>query len=422
VVRAPSTANEDWVQDALLDVARFISHHLGRVDSYRSLWGGIDKNVQAADKVAVEAALFALVADRAVTSEGHPYLATTLGEIVERLTPLIRSPENLRALARAPHSATTLGIGHALLTRLGSESRLFDELVRDSFDSGLAHASERMPHRLLEARWVAGLLDLHWDRDLQSILVGSILGGCPSPIHMSEADAYAFTHVIMFVTDFGAQPEMIEPTDGVLNLLNECTEWHLLTGNLDILAELLLCYEMLDWPRTASAEIGWKYLREIWRTLGFLPSPSFVPAEFSALENRVEASAYSLLHTYHTMLVAGMLCAVRSSRASARPAEATEQDVSGVGESLDLLPSPIRDHQRCRDLRQYCGGFTTRGVRAAVVEAGLIMAARRNDLESTNEVLTSITWPCRLAGVAYDHLRRQLSALDARSSDHASAE
>ena len=63
---------------------------------------------------------------------------------------------------------------------------------------------------------------------------------------MSQDDAYAYTHALMYLTDFGARPPGPSLTlSRMTQVLNACLAWTLLDEDYDLLAEFLLGYALL---------------------------------------------------------------------------------------------------------------------------------------------------------------------------------
>jgi hypothetical protein len=293
------------LETRLVSVLEFAVRHVTRLPEYSELWEEeLDPFVNLADKVVVETALLAMIAGRT----GRPRVVALADDLANALAPYARSIRTRTYLLRFPHTACSLGMAHIALTCAGSADSAFDSLVRVCFSSGHAEALERLPYRCMEMRWLRALYEGH-QANFDDLLPGSLLSTAAHPVHMSSAEAYALTHAFMYLTDFGQQPLPIAvDADRCSEMVDANIAWHVVGENFDLLGECLLAASFLGRPWTPYARLGWDVLSRAWHKLGFLPCPSFEPEEFAALEPE-QARAYAFRHTYHTMHVAGMLCA-----------------------------------------------------------------------------------------------------------------
>jgi hypothetical protein len=280
--------------------------HLERLDDYAAYWADeADPFVTLADKLTIEAAILALVASR--NAAAGDSIAAAAGALAEALEPRVRSPRNRALLLRFPHTATSLGIGHVVLTALGNEDPFFDRLLRTAVESGHADAIERLPYRAMEQRWLTGLLDAAQPR-FDDLLRASIASRGPHPIHMLASDVYAVTHVPMFVTDFGAlKPPRVAALERLGPVLDASLAWTLFTDNFDLMAELVLARLLLRLPWSRAQALAWYVLDRAWVETGALTSPGFDLSELGRL-SEAERRARIAQNSYHTTFVAGMLC------------------------------------------------------------------------------------------------------------------
>lgn len=330
----PSLSHHE-LENRLVSVLASARRHSSRLDEYGELWKDeLDPFVSLGDKVVVETALLAFIAART----NRPRVVAVAQELADTLAPYARSTRNRSLLLRFPHTACSLGAAHIALTSAGSIDPGFDQLLGTCFTSGHAEALERLPYRAMEMRWLRGLY--HGERaDFADLLGASILSTVAHPVHMSSAEAYALTHALMYLSDFGRDP-LPHGVDAqrCAEMLDASIAWHLVGENFDLLAECLLGASFTRQPWTPYARLGWRVLSRAWDRLGFLPCPSFDPNEYAELRND-QARAYAFRHTYHTMHVAGMLCAVLLQRPTVGP---------GAAAPLSRVPLPQRGlAERC---------------------------------------------------------------------------
>jgi hypothetical protein len=326
---------EQTLEGRLLEVLRLADEHLSQLDQYREYWADNDDAfISLADKITVETAVLALVADRYAGE--RPQVRTLVDRLARSLDPLVRSVRNEALIRRYPNHALTLACGHAALTALGVVGPEFDHLVKSVLACDFLDSSERLSYRAMERRWMSGLLHPGMQPSFDDLLPMSIVARPSHPIHMLSADVYAFTHVPMFVTDFGKSPAPPAfPHALFRESLDATAAWVLHTDNFDLMGELVLARELIGAPWTTSLFLAWKTLEYAWDRLGFLASPSFDIKQFKETPIEERAS-YAFRHTYHTMYVAAMLSAVMLRTACAAQPQVVDPYPSGTAKASGL--------------------------------------------------------------------------------------
>jgi hypothetical protein len=241
--------------------------------------------------------------------------------IAERLEPFVRNERFRREIARNPEAAVTFGLGHLYLTRAGYPDATWDAIVVNPLQAGYSETKDRPPHRILDRQWAAELAGMDGNAyRLVSALSLSLLCSRAHPIHMSQEDGYAYTHCLMYATDFGRRelPRLVE-SNVVSEVLDAALAWTLVEPDFDLLAELLLTRTFVTPAWTPAATVAWLTTCRVWDQLGFVPGPTFADAEFGRLEGDARR-AYAFKEVYHPNIVAGALCAaLLESRASEIP-------------------------------------------------------------------------------------------------------
>lgn len=300
----------DWetLEERLLSILQLASEHVRHIKEYEQYWADEqDPMITLADKIIVESAMLAMVASRVGPASQEVSRAAQI--LARELSPYARSVRNEVLIRRYPHTAMSLGIAHAALAMAGNPDERFEALVRKALDSGAADWTERLPYRRMERHWLQCLLD-----QTDEINSGNDLSACLGtrqvhPIYMQSMDVYALTHLSMFLTDFGRLPPPTDfPSERYEQSVDDTLSWVLLTGNLDLLAELILCKVNLKSPWSVQQQLAWLALDAAWQDLGFLPAPSFQLTNFLS-KNDTERTPYAFRHVYHTTYVAGMLFA-----------------------------------------------------------------------------------------------------------------
>lgn len=326
---------EDFIHRLAAQLS-FAADQVRRLDANSAYWPDSGHaTIRLRDKVATEAAMLLLLARRA---EGAaPELAPFNDALAAPLLGEIRSDRLRGLILRQPHVAATLGAGSVFLSAAGHGDPAFDRLIEDSLDAGFGQCVERVPYRQLDQLWTRNLLAAA-PRPLDAVLAGSILHSRAHPFYMSEADAYAVTHAILYATDFGhaAPPASLNRTR-LSEMVHEGIAWSVVSEDFDLLIEYLMCAACLGETGGPAARLGWHIVDRIWKGLGFLPGPTFDPAEFRARSGPA-ADAYACEQMYHTNFVAGMYCAMRLSlSAPERAAPARRADAGRGGDAHQSL-------------------------------------------------------------------------------------
>ena len=282
---------------------------LHSLDENPSFWHeAIDEYATIQDKLIVESLLLVLLIRR--FKERSPEMQQRLRDISEFCVPLVYTPKNRMLISQYPHTAITFGISHFALNQMGYGDASFGRTVEAAFLSRQVYAIERLPYRAMEIRWLQSLLFTDQRACFDDLLSASILKAEAHPLRMSTSDSYAFTHALMYVTDFGDQPLPGNLEISYLrSLTNQLIAAQIVNENLDVLGELLMSTMFLGRPWSVRARFAWHFLDETWNQFGVLPSPSFEAMEYAKLSAK-DARAYAFKHTYHTIYVGAILCSL----------------------------------------------------------------------------------------------------------------
>lgn len=248
----------------------------------------------------------------------HELIRAHVRAIAAKIAPVARSDEVCGAICLDPGQALDHACAHILLTAIGCCHEGVDRLLRASLDVDMA--PERLPHRLLEQRWLRTLVNRGGSPYDASLIAGSMLARPLDALSSSRYDFYGFTHAVMYASDFGASPPSL--TSGAVASANAVTGLAFAVSELDydLAAELLMTWPMLDiaWPSAAATAFEWLAQTEDVR--GFLPGMSFSGSSYATLRGR-RRKAHLFATCYHTMYVMGFLCAsmLRFDRAPPSP-------------------------------------------------------------------------------------------------------
>jgi len=130
----------------------------------------------------------------------------------------------------------------------------------------------------------------------------------------SREDIYAFTHALMYVTDFNLHPMPSPRRRPVIlaeaeSALARCLD----NQDYDLGGEFLLSWPLTGKSWSAASAFAFRVLAHIEDKAGFLPTSNTRISELKTLEG-IERTKYWVATAYHTGYVMGLLCA-----ASLRP-------------------------------------------------------------------------------------------------------
>jgi hypothetical protein len=280
---------------------------LPRLDDYSAHWSEKEPATnRLKDKVIAETALLWYEASQV------PNLPADFRALLLDLAGKLRteaSHERTKVmLLGAPQTVLWLGLAHILLSRLGMTDPEVESIVYRALNGHYSQFTERLPFREMDARWTKSIA-LRSTAKFDDLLPRSIVTAQTHPIYMTRDDAYALTHSIIYLTDFGRNrlPSSVDHVP-IRELIDATIAWQLWSDNLDLVAELLLCNHMLHGPWSAYAQLAWHVLDFAWSSAPTLPGPFFDERQYALLDAQAGA-AYKFEHSYHTAYVGGLLCA-----------------------------------------------------------------------------------------------------------------
>ncbi len=197
-----------------------------------------------------------------------------------------------------------------LVLREHRRDPLMDELVRRGESARAAGGRERLPHRDLELRWLRGLLTGRHDVAASDVR-GTVLGAELDVLGGSRDDAYAFTHALMYATDFGRRPETVPPSlvTGLLSQARSALAGALDDEDWDLAGELLMTWPLLGAAADSDAAVALAVVLEMAEAVGTLPSATLGTVDLGELTGVDRADAI-VLSTYHTAYVLALLAAL----------------------------------------------------------------------------------------------------------------
>lgn len=249
------------------------------------------------------------------TASGVAHL-TEVQKRIERLTELLvpyaRSETILLGICIEPALAWDYALAHVLLKKLGYQDSTFDAALDQITRSRIHALRERTPYRMLEQEWIRELWqDSRTGNSQRSspVALTSALGQSIDLLNGNREDVYAFTHAVMYVTDFNVRARRLpRPRRVVLAEAEAALAFCLDEQDYDLGGEVLLAWPLTGKSWSPAAAFGFRVLTSVEDKAGFLPAPSTRLERLNKLEGD-ERTNYLLATAYHTAYVMGLVCA-----------------------------------------------------------------------------------------------------------------
>jgi hypothetical protein len=325
-----------------------------------------------------------------------PNIATRIAEIAELLAPPARSSQTLLSMALHPALCLGLAIPHILLSKLGYADLRVDDFLRSCLASQARNGRERPPFGSLEEQWIESVWTdtgpgPAWYRQLHNSVLTrplDILGGL-------RDDGYAFTHVLMYVTDFGFRSgylprERCVILDEASSLLAKALD----DEDYDLAGELLLTWPSIGAPWSAAPAFAFRVLTSVEDHAGVLPSGTTKLDRLNQLEGK-EKARYALATAYHTVYVMGFLCAssLRAGRAPPARIAGPRFDERLVNRLLAVLD---QDQGHWQPQLAELSETERNALCPFLLDLALVQKCRKRDYQAMSELLTS-AYQCGLA-------------------------
>lgn len=286
-------------------VIDFTLQHFDRIALYLPLWGKLERE-GLENKIAHEFSLFVFLVSRIKNRPDS--LDKSLQKALNSLSGFIRTQTNYLRILNDPQNSTRFGQINFFLTKAGNVNNTWDNLIIRMYEKGYGENSERILTRFFDKNWLNHIIFNKNIYNPETIIKYSILNSRCHPVYMSVSEMYAFTHTLMYISDFG-KCKIVNYSDNssLKNIINSSLLFQLANENYDLLGEFLMNYSYTENTWDLVPHISWKYFTSIWDDLGFLPGIAFDSKIYSQLDNE-DKSAYAFKEVYHTNLVAGILC------------------------------------------------------------------------------------------------------------------
>ncbi|MCK9894183.1 hypothetical protein [Frankia sp. AgB32] len=232
-----------------------------------------------------------------------------ISEICKELAAVARDEHTLVWMRLRPAMAPELSVAHLCLTAMGIPDAAFDAAARAVAEATTIGLPERVPWKDLEAEWHRGLGAHLPEIDVTAARLRTSLSQAQDVIFSRREDVYAFTHGLIYATDFGHSPLPLDrPRGDVIAEMESSLARCLDDDDFDLGSEVLLTWPYLRAPWSASAEFGIHVLSGVQDSIGILPSMTLRADEYEGLDSP-RRRRYFFEEGYHTEYVMGLLAA-----------------------------------------------------------------------------------------------------------------
>jgi hypothetical protein len=315
-------------------------------------------------------------------------VADRVDEVVRLLEPLARSRQVLIEMTLHPTRAPKLVVAHVLLSRLGYTDPEFDSIARVHFSASKWFRRDYPLSASTEECWIGSLWEVDSrssDREVDSLSIFNV----PSDmVGGSRDDAYAFTHLLFYLTDFGHRShEVLMPLGSILLAEAEgLLARYLDAEDYDLSAEILMAWPLLGAPWSPAAAFAFRVLARVEDDAGVLPCGNVDVTRLKELRGH-ERTRYALATAYHTAFVMGCLCAL-----CLRPGLAPPLRLSGPtcqGSRLAELDTLLSDDQgHWYPLVAECNKSEREAIVPLLFQLAVIQNVRKRDYGAIKQVLS----------------------------------
>jgi hypothetical protein len=206
-----------------------------------------------------------------------------------------------------------------------------------------------------------------------------ILGGL-------REDGYAFTHLLMYCTDFGFRRGPLPRRRSVIlgeasSLLAKCLD----TEDYDLAGEVLLAWPFTGARWSASAAFSFRVLARIEDHIGVVPGGTTKADRLHRLDGH-ERLRYALGTAYHTAYVMGFICAAALLPGRAPPITLTGRPIK---ESFVQRLQPYLDPDQGHWQTEWSGLTTAEHTALAplMLDIAIAQKCRKREYEAVHDVL-----------------------------------
>lgn len=290
---------------------------------------------QFLDKLVAETLLFLLLVNRLPQQDE---VSSLVSEMASKLDRYARSPRHLLILSSNPQAVVGVALSHIILNKLGVKNNIFDDVIDAAFSSKFVCSVDRPNFRQMEMRWLQCLFK-GIQPDFSDLLPCSLLMQPLHPIYMRREDAYAVTHAVMYLTNFGEISwSNVVSLKLIESFLEHSVSWCLAYMDWDLLGEILIVYLLVGCQESSFYITASIIMRNIFKKNTVMPGPNHNNEVYAQLESHKKI-AYRDIHGYHSTYVYGIL---RVLELVCNPNQSVTSEVCGIFSSDSYSEHGVR--------------------------------------------------------------------------------
>ncbi|MGH7866050.1 MAG: DUF6895 family protein, partial [Candidatus Dormibacteraceae bacterium] len=266
-------------------------------------------------------------------------------KLLSVLVRITSRPSWRNLIPRHARSLWLFGLPYAALYLAGRDDAALRSVMTQTVAIGLPATVEKAPYRHLDHLHFLRAGNLPHSLPTEAAVFPlTLLGADPNPLLLSESDAYAICHSVLYMTDFGQRQDYWParyPVSKANYILSVLLEFYHAEEQLDLVAELLAAMGALGVPMAGQVSEGLSLLVDMQRADGSLVGPlHLVSTDASPVDRRHPYPEW--LERYHTTIVAALAALIARGQGGSSPiAESTTIPLSVGQDRIHLISEAI---------------------------------------------------------------------------------
>lgn len=316
----------------------------------------------------------------------RPGVVRRVQELASFLAPYARSKGVLIELALRPALAFKFAVPHILISRLGYLDPAFDQMLIECAKAEVRNGVDRAPTAELERCWIQS----HWhietvNHKLPGLLTNSVLASPLDVLGGLRSDTYAFTHMIMYASDFGLRSVRLpRARAAILEDASALLARYVDSEDYDLAGEILLSWPFLGSRWSAASSAVFRLLTNLEDRAGILPGGLIDGQRLARLEGH-EQGIYALANSYHTSYVMGFICAAALAHGRAPPRKITGRRYPAELRHIERYVQ--RDQGHYHELFDSLHASEREALAPFLLDLAIAQCARRRDYDAMRQLL-----------------------------------
>jgi hypothetical protein len=339
-------------------------------------------------KFLCETALVLYAATR--VAESSPSVRVRARHLASELAPLARDEWTLTWMRLRPSFAGELSVAHLCLNAIGLPSSSFDRELKALTVASAIGLADRTAWKDVEALWHHKIGGPEVDLDWRVTLRRTALCQRQDAIFSSRKDVYAFTHALIYATDFGHEEPLLEDRNSMVEDAESSLARCLDDDDFDLGAEVLLTWPYLRWAWSPTAAFALLTMTGVNDTVGILPSMSLRHEDFIARDTSSARAKYFYAEGYHTAYIMGLLAAAILLPGAPPPANLAvefDRNAASIADKLRSLLIPASQTPQWEELFLELPASRRAALIPMLADIGVRRAVKAADFRQLRDIL-----------------------------------